>query len=87
MKEFLLYFLGQGETPEFSLFTPAHFAPILLMLAVILLIRKYAGAIRSWKHEEGIRYFLAFALICSEIISKMGAKWAGVNRANSGVSP
>ena len=67
MKEFLLYFLGQGETQEFALFTPAHFAPILLMIALILLTRKYADRIRSWKHEEGIRYALAFALICSEM--------------------
>ena len=67
MKEFLLYIWGQGETPEFALFTPAHFAPILLMLAVILLTRKFADRIREWKHEEGIRYFLAFALICSEM--------------------
>lgn len=67
MKEFLLYFLGQGETQEFALFTPAHFAPILLMIAVILLTRKFAPQLRDWKHEEGIRYFLAFALICSEM--------------------
>ena len=67
MKEFLLYFLGQGETPEFALFTPAHFAPILLMIAVILLTRRYADRLRQWKHEEGLRYFLAFALICSEM--------------------
>ena len=67
MKEFLLYFLGQGDTPEFALFTPAHIAPIALMIAVILLIRKFAPRLRTWKHEEGIRYFLAFALICSEM--------------------
>ena len=40
MKDFLLYFLGQGDTQEFALFTPAHFAPIALMIAVILLTRK-----------------------------------------------
>ena len=67
MKEFLLYIWGQGETPEFALFTPAHFAPILAMIAVILLTWKYADRIREWKHEEGIRYFLAFSLICSEM--------------------
>ena len=67
MKEFLTYFFGAGSTPEFALFTPAHFAPILLMLALILLTRRYADRLRSWKHEEAIRYVLAFALICSEM--------------------
>lgn len=67
MKEFFAYFFGQGTTQEFALFTPAHFAPILLMLALILLIRRYADRLRSWKHEEALRYVLAFALICSEM--------------------
>ena len=38
MKEFLLYIWGQGETPEFALFTPAHFAPILLMLVLFIAV-------------------------------------------------
>lgn len=67
MKDFIAYFFGQGEVQEFALFTPAHFVPILLMVALILLIRKYAGSLRSWKHEPSIRYVLAFALICSEM--------------------
>ena len=67
MKEFLIYLWGQGDTPEFALFTPAHFAPILAMIAVILLIRKYANRIRASKYEEKIRYGIAFALICSEM--------------------
>ena len=37
MKDFLLYFWGAGTEPEFSIFTFAHFAPILVMLAVIFL--------------------------------------------------
>ena len=67
MKEFLIYFWGQGDTPGFDLLTPAHFAPILAMIAAILLIRKYADRIRASKHEEKIRYGIAFALICSEM--------------------
>ena len=67
MKEFMIYLWGQGEVPEFALFTPAHFAPILAMIAAILLIRKYADRIREWKHEESLRYAIAFALICSEM--------------------
>ncbi len=67
MREFFAYFFGQGTTQEFALFTPAHFAPILLMLALILLTRRYADRLRRWKHEEAIRYVLAFVLICSEM--------------------
>ena len=67
MKDFFIYFFGQGETQEFALFTPAHLIPILWMIAMILLIRKNADKLRSWKHEESIRYVLAFALIISEM--------------------
>ena len=45
MKDFFIYFFGAGTEVEFSLFTPAHFAPVLLALAVILLIRQ-AGSMR-----------------------------------------
>ena len=83
MKEFLLYFWGQGETPEFALFTPAHFAPIVLMLAVILLTRRFADRIRRWKHEESIRYFLAFALI----IAEMAYYWRLVAIPELGANP
>lgn len=52
MKEFLQYFFLAGTEAEFALFTPAHFAPILLLVAVIFLIRKNRDALRQWKHEE-----------------------------------
>ena len=68
MKEFLTYFFGEGTEVEFSIFTFAHFAPILLMIGVILLIRWKSDAIRDYKHEERIRYFLAFSLIISEML-------------------
>lgn len=67
MKDFLLYFWGAGTQPEFSIFTFAHFAPILVMIAVILLMRRYQANIRNWRHEHCIRYVLAFALICCEM--------------------
>ena len=67
MKDFLRYFIGAGTEPEFSIFTFAHAAPILVMLAVIFLIKKYQTSIRQWKHEQSIRYILAFALICAEM--------------------
>ena len=67
MKEFLRYFFTEGQTQEFAIFTPAHFAPIIWMIAMIFLIRWKKDAIRNFKHEVAIRYILAFALIVSEM--------------------
>ena len=83
MKEFIAYFFGQGTEQEFFLFSPAHIAPIALMIATILLIRKCAGQLRGWKHEEAIRYVLAFALI----ISEMGYYWRLVGVPALGANP
>ena len=83
MKKLFAYFFGQGQTQEFFLFSPAHLAPILLMIAVILLIRKNARRLRGWKHEEALRYVLAFALICSE----MGYYWRLVGMPELGPNP
>ena len=67
MKDFLIYFFGQGESVEFENFTLAHFLPILLAVGVILLIYFLRDKIRGWKCEKSIRYVLAFALIVSEM--------------------
>lgn len=67
MKDFLIYFLGEGTTEEFANFTLAHFLPILILVGVILLIRHFRGALRRSKHEEKLRYLLAFMLIISEM--------------------
>ncbi len=67
MKAFFAYFFGQGDQVEFSLFGLSHIAPILLMIGVILLIRRFRDQIRQCKKEETIRYALAFALIISEM--------------------
>lgn len=67
MKEFLQYFFGKGEQVEFTNFTPAHFIPILAAVALIFLIYACRNSIRSWRHEETIRYALAFAMIISEM--------------------
>ena len=78
MKEFFIYFFGQGTEPEFALFTPAHFAPVLLMLAVIFLMSRFRGQIRRSRHEETLRYILAFALIISDMSyywRLVGAPW------------
>ena len=67
MKDFLIYFFGQGTEAEYANFTLAHFAPIVLAVGVIFLIRQNKGRIRQWKHEESIRYILAFGIIISEM--------------------
>ncbi len=67
MKDFLIYFFGIGKTEEFTNFTFAHFAPILIMLALIFLIAKFRDKIRDAKCEKNLRYILAFALIISEM--------------------
>ncbi|MBE6976558.1 MAG: TIGR02206 family membrane protein [Ruminococcaceae bacterium] len=67
MKAFLKYFLGQGTEVEFVNFSLAHFAPILIMLAVIFAISRFRDPIRQWKWEKKLRYIMAFLLIVSEM--------------------
>lgn len=67
MKDFLGYFFGAGQEQEFAIFTFAHFAPIVWMIGMILLIRWQKDRIRSFRHEPVLRYILAFALIISEM--------------------
>ena len=67
MLDFIKYFLGAGETVEFTNFTLAHFLPILMAAAIIFLIYHYRNCIRELKREYVFRYILAFALIVSEM--------------------
>ena len=67
MKEFLIYFFGQGETEEFANFTLAHFLPILVGIGVILLIYRFRDSLHACRFESKLRYLLAFALIFSEM--------------------
>ena len=67
MKEFLKYFLGAGTEVEFTNFSFAHFAPILVLLGVIFAIYKNQDRLRQCKHEKNFRYLIAFALIFSEM--------------------
>ncbi len=83
MKAFLKYFFGAGTEVEFENFTLAHFAPILVALAVILLIWKFAPKLRDFRGEAGLRYFLAFALI----ISEMSYYWRLVGVPSLGPNP
>ena len=67
MKEFFVYFFGQGAETEFSLFTLAHIAPIALMLLVIFLMHRFRHQLRRCRHEQMLRYTLAFMLIISDM--------------------
>ena len=78
MREWLIDFFGRGDTPEFALFTPAHILPVLVMLGMIYLIHRRRDALRTWKHEETLRYILAFWLILSDMAyywRLAGAPW------------
>ncbi len=67
MKEFFQYFFGAGTEVEFSNFSFAHFAPILLAAGLIFLIYRCRDRLRGWRHEEAIRYILAFTMIIAEM--------------------
>ena len=67
MQNFFHYFFGVGTEPEFALFTPAHFAPILLLIVALLLIYRHRGALRNSPYETNLRYILGFLLIICDM--------------------
>lgn len=83
MKEFLNYFMGVGSEVEFEIFTLAHYAPLVVMVALICLIYRYKEQLRDTKMDEIIRYTLAFILI----ISEMSYYWRLVGMPSLGPNP
>lgn len=83
MKEFFSYFFGAGSEPEFTNFTFAHLAPILVAAAVIFIIYRCRDRLQGYKHEPVFRYILAFALI----ISEMSYYWRLVGVPELGPNP
>ena len=83
MKAFLSYFFGQGTEIEFTNFTFAHFAPILVAAAVIFLIFRFRQPLAQSKHEAKFRYILAFMLILSD----MSYYWRLVGMPELGPNP
>lgn len=83
MKEFLHYFFGEGTEVEFWNFSLAHFLPVLLLVGVIFAIWFFRDRLRTWKHEQIIRYVIAFALI----ISEMSYYWRLVGLPELGPNP
>ena len=67
MKEFFQYFFGVGTEVEFTNFSFAHFAPIILAIGVILTIYFCRDKIRNAKNEQRFRYIIGFILIICEM--------------------
>lgn len=67
MKDWLLYFFGQGTEIEFSNFTFAHLAPILFAVGIILLTYRFRNALQDSKWDMRIRYSLSALMILSEM--------------------
>lgn len=66
MKAFFSYFFGKGDKVEFNNFSLAHFLPILIGIALILVIYFYREKIKNSKYENTFCYIMAFALVLSE---------------------
>ena len=83
MKEFLAYFFGKGDEVEFRNFTLAHFLPILIMIAVIVLIYVFREKLRQYKNEKNLRLALALVMI----ITEMSYFWRLVGVPSLGANP
>ena len=83
MKDFLLYFFGQNSQPEYANFTFAHLAPVLAAAGLILAIYRFRKPLSGYRHEERLRYVLAFALI----ISEMSYYWRLIGVPSLGPNP
>ena len=60
-------FFGLSSEVVFKPFSIAHFVPILLAVAAIILIWKKREAIRQWKGENTFRFVYAFVMIICEM--------------------
>ncbi len=67
IKNALIHFFGQGAQQEFSLFTPAHFIPILLLFIALCLLYNYKDRISNSPYETNYRYILGFMLIICDM--------------------
>ena len=56
-------FFGLSSEVVFKPFSIAHFVPIILAVAAIILIWKKRDAIRQWKGENTFRFVYAFMMI------------------------
>ena len=56
-------FFGYGEPGDFTYFSLAHFVPLLVLIAAIWLVWHFRDRLRIWKHEETLRFLMAFTLM------------------------
>ena len=59
-------FFGYSLTQDFYEWSLAHFLPILLLVAAILLVYRYRAKIAAWKGEETLRFILGAVIILNE---------------------
>ena len=59
-------FLGYSLEQDFHYWSPAHLLPIILLGLAIFLTFKYKDKIRSYKHEETVRFMIAALMIFNE---------------------
>ena len=67
MKDFFSYFFSAGTEPEFAIFTPAHLAPVLLLVVALFLLYRYRTSFKNCPYETNLRYILGFALIICDM--------------------
>lgn len=83
MRKMIGHFFGKGTRIEFTNFSFAHFAPILVAALLIFAIYHFREPLRRYKKEYVFRYILAFALI----ISEMSYYWRLVGMPALGPNP
>ena len=59
-------FFGFGEPGAFKPYTLMHLIPLILCVAAIWLVYRKRGSLKTWKHEAGLRCWLAFAMFSME---------------------
>ena len=71
MTEFVYQFSNEGFfgfslTKDFSEFSFAHFAPIILLCVALFFTYRYRKKIAGWKGEETLRFIIAAVIIINE---------------------
>lgn len=60
-------FFGYGEPGDFTQWSLAHFAPIVVTVLAIVLTWHVRERLRAWKHEETARFWFVFVMIIVEM--------------------
>lgn len=60
-------FFGYGPEGDFVQWSLAHFLPIVVTVAIIILIARHRDALRNWKHEKGLRFTIVSAIVLFEM--------------------